>query len=682
MGNHSGSQANLEHPEAVGILESPSYYLLDKKTRDCVKEYSAAGSSKKEVLDDFKVDLRSAILNRRSLVQALEDGKYFLKTLDPVTFYIKANAHEARYDADLSVIKRKLKLLNYLILMSAERAKETKNLPALPEHKAYLERVGRMLSALRDAQKHAKKGTRPTPLECSKTVGDKDAPLRYFGMLNIVPALVEMIKDMTLNDLEKMHDIFTSYNGLRLYLVWADALAQAICNLIVRSAQQALTVTQAILNDLALATGSLGFILYFTTFGISASIVLQNTLSFGLTKKVRDLELSWSERFKTQWDERKFLMLNNAVWGLVNFVCFFWLVGKNALGFWGNVLTGVLFIADLFLVWWQFEEAKTEHQARLGFYDQGIDDLDKYITRLMKKDPEKQMMIAKLQLDKRTLLDLKKQLDQEWRYKKQQHDLNLMYGVALVIGFAVLCSFFFPPALIVPFTAMILTLTGAVMCFGFGVAHKALSGEIIVQKELETQGLSVDDYEDALRAFEDVSEELKQLSNTSLEYQRLQTESQLLYLSLKKAVATRDYQTQAIDYQKAQIICNILTDIIVPTLFLLAFIFMPMGIGMPIFAVGLAVLFYVHWQVAEMAPEDKKPEMFKTLDSFGSWLFTKKEPEEERLEQFDEYEYNSFCARVKKGDDPAVILSEQLENTTFKAPPELPGDEICPEGVN
>jgi len=654
MGNNSGSQANLEHPEAVGILECPSYFLLNDHARKLVDTCAY------EITEDYPVDLCSAILNRRSLVQALDEGQDFLKSLDPAIFSIQANAHEARYDAGLDVIEGKLKLLNYLIIMSAERARETKNLPALPEHTAYLERVGRMITALRRARGYAE----PTPLDGPKTVGDQDAPMRYFGMLYIVPAVEDVIKEMTLNNVENKHDILASYNGLRLYLVWANALAQSICNVIALSVQKTLAVAQTFLTDLALATGSLGFIMYFTTFGISASIVLQNTLSFGLTKKVRDLELGWYERFKTQWDERKFLMLNNAVWGLVNFVCFFWLVGQNALGFWGNVLTGVLFIADLFLVWWQFEEAKTEHQARLGFYDQGIDALGEKIKHLIERGPDEQMTITRLQLEKRKLLDIKNHIDQNWRYKVKQHELNLMYGVGVIIGFTVLCSFFFPPVLLVPFTAMILTLTGAVMCFGFGVAHKALSGEIIVQNELKTRELSVNDYLDAFASFKAVSEKLKNLLETSPEHKMLETESKLLYLSLKKAMATEVYQTQVIQYQRAQILCSVLTDIILPTLFLLAFVFMPMGIGMPIFAVGLAVLFYAHWQVAEMAPEDKKPEMFKALDSFGSWLFLNKEPEEERLEQFDESEYNSFRGRVNihgdSGDDAADILRAAL----------------------
>tara|TARA_R110002126_G_scaffold1051_1_gene6414 strand:+ start:33943 stop:35976 length:2034 start_codon:yes stop_codon:yes gene_type:complete len=676
MGKGRDSQANLYHPEAVGILESPSYFLLNEQARKLVDRCADEGDVKR---DSYPIDLRSAILNRRSLVQALEDGEYFLTTLDPATFLIKAKAHEARYEAELDVIEGKLKLLNYLIIMSAERAKETRNLPVLPEHEAYRERVGRMHTALRRARGYPEKKAEPTPLDCPKTTSDKDGAMRYFGMLNIVPVVQAIIENMTLNQLENYHDILMSYNGLRLYFVWANALAQAICNVIARSVQQALPVTQVILNDLALATGSLGYILYFTTFGISASIVLQNTLSFGLTKKVRDLELGWYERFKTQWDERKFLMLNNAVWGLVNFVCFFWLVGQNILGFWGNVLTGVLFIADLFLVWWQYEEAKTEHEARLSFYDQGIDALSVKIKELSSANPNDKF-IARLMLEHDKLQDTQKKLERDWRCKVKQHELNLMYGVGVIIGFTVLCSFFFPPALIAPFTAMILTLTGAAMCFGFGVAYKALSGELIIQKEVESRDLSKQDYKAYWSLFKRTSKALEALPDDT----ELQTESKLLYLGLKKSMATELYQTQMIEYQKAQIICNVLTDIILPTLFLLAFVFMPLGIGMPIFAVGLVALFYAHWQVAEMAPEDKKPALFKTLDSFGSWLFSKKEPEEERLEQFDQSEYNSFCARVNidgdSGEDAADILCEQLNSASTKALPEWPHGGHVQEG--
>jgi hypothetical protein len=498
--------------------------------------------------------------------------------------------------------------------------------------------------------------------------------MRYFGMLYIVPAIERAVTDMTLNlnQVEKTHDIIASFNDLRLYLVWANALSQSICNVIVRSVQQTLTVTQVVLNDLALATGSLGFILYFTTFGIASSIVLQNTLECGLTPNVRALELGWYERFKTQWDERKFLLLNNAVWGLVNFVCFFWLVGQNVLGFWGNVLTGVLFIADMFLVWWQLEEAQTKHQARLGFYDEGIEKLSLKITELSKEDPNNPY-IARLQLEQVKMQDTQKRLEQAWCYQKKQYELDLMYGASIILGFTVLCGFFFPPALIVPCAAMILALTGAAMCFAFGVAHKAFSGQLVLQKEVESRSLTRGDFHDDWDLFQEIASELKK----SPEDTKLQTESKLLYLSLKKAVATQAYQTQVIDYQKAQIICNLLTDIILPTLFLLAFVFMPLGVGMPIFAIGLVTLFYAHWQVAEMAPEDKKPELFKALDAFGDWIFSKTEPEDEAFEPFDEKAYQHFnTMAVEYKADPVLVLERQL---TSKPPPKLPDGNICPE---
>ncbi|NCT56795.1 MAG: hypothetical protein GW760_03655 [Legionella sp.] len=676
MGKDGGSQANLDHPEAVGILESPSYFLLNDKARELVDRCADAYIYAEEYAD-FSVDLHSAILNRRSLIQALDEGQDFLKSLNPAAFEVQANAHEPRYDAELDVIEHKLKLLSYLILMSAERAKATRNLPVMPEHRAYLERVTRMLIALRRARQRANNQTELMPLlESPKTTGDSDRPMRYFGMLYIVPAIEEAVINMTLNQVENTHNILVSYNGLRRYLVWANGLSQLICNVIAGSAQQTLTITQVALNELALATGPLGFVLYFTTFGIASSIVLQNTLDCGLTPSVRALELSWYERFKTQWDERKFLLLNNAVWGLVNFVCFFWLVGQNALGFWGNVLTRALFLADLFLVWWQFEEAYTEHQVRLGFYEQGIEVLSVKIRELSQEEPNNPY-IARLQLEQGKMQDAQKKLEQAWCYQKKQYQLNLMYGASIFVGFMVLCGFFFPPTLIVPFTAMVLALTGAAMCFALGVMHKAFSGQLVIQKEVESCSLSRGDFHDDWSLFKGVSSALKKSPDNI----KLQTESKLVYLSLKKALATQDYQTKVIDYQKAQIICNFLTDIIVPTLFLLAFVFLPLGVGMPLFAVGLVVLFCAHWQVAEMAPEDKKPELFKALDSFGAWIFSKTEPEDNGLEQFDEREYNNFCQRVKNDEDPAVILSEQLKNKALKAPPELPSDEICHESI-
>lgn len=666
---------------AQGVLAFPSYSLLDDDARKRI-DACALDIPLKQDPDNFSGDLARAILNRRSLEQALDEGKDFLKTLDPVRFLILAQAHDTSYHAELDVIEEKLKLLSYLVMMSAERAKATRNLPALPEFSAYQERVGHMLTVLRRARQHAKDGTEPTPLEGSKTVGDKDAPLRYVGMLYMVPAVEDAVVEMTLNHVEKWHAIPASFNNLRLYLVWANALSQCICNVIAQSLQSTLTVTQKILNDLAYTTGSLGFILNFTSFGLGASIVLQNTLDLGLTEQVRKLELSFNERFKAQWDERKFLLLNNAVWGVVNFVCFFWLVGQNALGLWGNILTGGLLVADLFLISWEFNEAQTEHQARLQFYDESIRELDKKIKELntdaeYKQDSDKKSILARLEFERGTLVKARKEIEQNWAYKIDQNRIKFMYGIGVIIGFTVLCSFFFPPAIIVPFTGAVLSLVGAAMCFGLGVTYKALSGEIIVKKEAEGLGASKDEYKVALALLKKVLVDLK----ASPDDNRLQTESKLHYLSLKKSVATQDYQKQAVHYQKAQIICNLLTDLILPSLFLLAFVFMPLGIGMPIFAVGVVALFYANWQVAEMAPQDKKPKLFAVLDDFGAWLFPGSEPEQKELEHFDEEAYKTVCTAVEADVDPEDILNKQLKIEASQARPDLTHEDICPKGV-
>lgn len=694
MGEGKQSQPGVCSPEAKGILESSSYFLLSEDAQALVIKWASA--SPEERVLHFDSDLKSAILNRPLLQHEWDAGKVFLNKLNPAAFPIKAK--DKRYQAELDVDECKLAMLYYKVSMFAERSKETKNLPLMLEHKVYLEYIARVLEALREARRESEAGAKPSPLNMPATVGDKAKPMRYFGMLYIAPAITKAVTAMTLDGVANWHAVPASFNDLRLYLVWANALAQCICDMIAKSVQVTLTVTRAFLGDLAFLTGSLGFILYFTTFGIAASIGLQNTLDlkgtyfedWGITEKMRALDLRWDERFKAQWDERKFLILNNAVWGLVNFVCFFWLVGHNVFGYWGNVLTGLLLLADLALVCWQFMEAETEHNKTLAFYDKGIEELALRIGALEdQNNPEKQSLMARLQVERRELQKAKANVERDWKYHVKKHELNLMYGVGVMIGFALLCSFFFPPALIVPFTGMILALVGAAMCFGLGVAFKALSGQVIMQKETEISDLSSQDYGVSLQIFKEVSKDLKPLleklkaqetlePQEQIKFEELQTESKLLYLSMKKAMTTKVYQSQAVEYQKAQVICNFLIDLILPTLFLLAFVFMPLGVGMPIFAVGLVVLFYANWQVAEMAPEGKKPEMFARLDNFCDWLLAREKPEEKGLEQFDENEYKKVCDKVNENKDPAELLREQVER---KTPPELPVGDICPEGA-
>lgn len=677
MGEGQKNQPDVSSSKAKGILESHSYFLLDDDARALVDRCASELSPEEaEQAKDFPVDLASAIRNRRSLQNALDDGKAFLRTLDPAMFLMQAKAKDGYYNAELDVIEGKLKLLNYLILMSAERAKETRNLSALPKHRDYLKRVIHMLVVLRSARKHAEQGTEPEPLDGPKTTGDSDAPLRYFGMRYLVPAVEKAVLTMTLNRVEHLHAFPASFNDLRLYLVWANALSQNICDVIAKSAQMTLTVTQTFLNKLAYTTGSLGFILYFTKFGISASIVLQNTLDIGLTDKVRKLDLSWQERFKTQWDERKFILLNTAAWGTVNLVCFFWLLGKNMFGFWGNLLSGALLVADLFLVYWQFDEAKTHQNARVASYNDSIEKLNARIEELKKQDsPDVASHIARLELECKALGTAKAKVERRWLYKEKKYNLKLMYGAGMILGFTLLCSFFFPPAMLVPLAGLILSLVGAAICFGLGVTYKALSGEILVEKETHFLDTSVKEYDASLTVFKEVSTKLKESPGDHA----LQTKSKLLYLSLKKAVATQNYQKQAVNYQKTQIICNILTELILPSIFVLAFVFMPLGIGMPLFAIGLVALFFVNWQVAEMAPKAQKPEFFAALDNFGSWLFFGKSPEPKGLEQFDEQAYQTFLTEVKAGKDPVVILIEQLKSEVAL---DLPRDDLCQGDVN
>jgi len=693
------------------ILAAPSFWALspDEQTlvRACARmeiplPESLDTKALSEVEKQSKIALRAPYLKRHTLAESITYSRELFKRIPPPSCILD--------DADVAFWEGELELATYFalaqyVVYSSEHEREKdhdilskrENTSTLSDRKAALYEI----INLRLALQHRKDYGRTSSYESNPMpAGDPDYPLRYFGMRYIVPAVERAVAAISVDHLANQIDIPASFNGLRLYLVWANNLARCICDVIARNAQVALVVTEGTLFKLAIATGSLGFILYFARLAAKGSLLLQNSLdlrgtcfeSFGIRGDVAALNLPWYDRFKTQWHERKFVILNDGIWGVVNLICFFWLVGKNILGFWGDALTGVLLPLDLWLTNWKFEEAKTmnqELQARDKIF---ISDLMKQIeylkTKLGSKKPETQTERdeqSKLALLERELIEhtkAQRKRKRVWDYKLKQHVLDWKYGAMIIMAFAVLACFFIPPLWFAPLASLMFGLVGSAMCFGLGVIHKTWSGELAT--EMEQEKLDQDaiiDYENYLTLFKEKVAALKSMEATSGDSafkSKLELDLQSIYQCLKGTVATKEEQKQAVVYQNAQMYVGLLNDLVLPTLFLLAFVFMPLGIGMPIFAVGLLVLFYANWQVAEMAPEGQKLGMFASLDAFYDWFFLVKASESNALAVDDKDDYKDFCQCIERGNDPTELLLKQLEQKKPLAPPT---DEPCPDAA-
>lgn len=231
-----------------------------------------------------------------------------------------------------------------------------------------------------------------------------------------------------------------SFNEKRLYWIWASSLINTVLSFVPHDfyhTQDALTV----MRTLPFYSGVISWSLYYARFFIHFSLLLKNTIKGPwLTpedKKSCWWDLSVYERFKSEWSKRKFNLLNDSIWATGNLICFFWLVGRGALGHMGSVLTIALLAFDIAMSVWDYIEQERGH---------------------------------------------KKASESSWKYKKYELYTNMGYAVGLIIAFSLMTLPFL--SLSIP-ALLALSVTGTVLCFALTFLRGLIQCAIDVDKELQ-----------------------------------------------------------------------------------------------------------------------------------------------------------------------------------------------------
>ena len=261
----------------------------------------------------------------------------------------------------------------------------------------------------------------------------------------------------------------------------------------------------------------------------------------------------WTERFQTQWDQRKFTLLNDSVWATGNIVCFFLLYGKGLAGTLGDALTLALLVFDISLAVWEFEEEKTRHNKEMQDYEDNIALFKQKIAQ-EKTDPETEEQ-KEYQVKLNALERAKNQCEREWFYQKIALANNISYAVGLMLSFALLTTPFLPiaaPALVV------LGATGAVLCFAFTVINNAIKGGIELYKTHATAKEIKKDLENKIEEFK------KLINNPNSNI----NDKKLLYLEIKQLEAETKHQQQMVSRQIAHLIRSVLFETLIPAIIL------------------------------------------------------------------------------------------------------------------
>ena len=433
------------------------------------------------------------------------------------------------------------------------------------------------------------KNSAPEQLHQSAMSGSSDQPARYVALTVIAPLIAETMLNLTEGkNLESIQKKMTDVNFFRLNWVWGGGLDRALLDC-VPEGQGHTQHARNIFATVSPITGYMSWILYYLRLGINLYLLTRGTLKGSWMDPWRDsndiaMNIGVYERFQTQWEQRKFAILNDCFWATANMACFLWLVNDGVFGYtayMGNALTGVLLLMDLALTAWGYLEKETEYNQVMTQYQEDIINLQKKII-----DAPNQKV---LEIHLAVLIEAQEKcrLDWEYAYKNFYHDL--LYAAGLLAAFSLLCCFFFPPAAIVPATALLLGVVGAALSFVFTIVHNAMETNTKIEKLREV----------IVKTGEKINKLAKDLRDESDENQHERLRLAIDHLEKKLA-----HHHEMITHHKREMFQQILSEALLPTTAFVFLVFLPLSLGLPMMIPVIALLMLSGTILAQYKPED------------------------------------------------------------------------------
>jgi hypothetical protein len=455
-----------------------------------------------------------------------------------------------------------------------------------------------------------------------------DKPVKYLGLKIVAPFLVEKIEQISSGKAVSFRSWWDDLNSQRAYLARANAVLLGILRILPDDFMNKIQ-GQTVLSAPAPVFGYLSWILYYVRFGINLGLLLKHSIQ-GSWMKDEEAQIPWNERFTTQWEQRRFILINDFIWATTNMSCFYWLLGTPKLSYTANVLTLTFMTIDIGLVLWRFMAESTEHNKNEARYIEDIEAVHTKISQLEENDRQKTILEEELKM----LLRAKFQFDLDWKYKTYGIVNDLFYTGGLLVSFAV-TSALFTPSVLIPTNVLMFSLVGAVICFAVTLAYSAVTNTLTIMKTTELADMTKEDLEVLMTNF----------SNCEDEQQK-----KLLYLDIQALFAKSEYQEKLIQYQKLKLIHSVFINSVLPVLAFSCFVFMPLGIGIAVFAVGFVLAKFSERKLQELAPQEAD------------------------LPDFDDESYRQFTEQTKTLEAP--IAKASFSARFFKSDLQLPAQEL------
>lgn len=253
-----------------------------------------------------------------------------------------------------------------------------------------LERCGRLLIRLRK-QPYSHQKQDPQAI-LTDYVNESEKPAKYVALRILAPWIADRMvhRDSTLvNTMQYAIDTADIINAERLNWAWSGGLDTAIMGMLNHHVGHMGYANESFAS-FSIGTTYMGFILGYFRLGLHLSLLIRNTLKGSWMDSSRtsvDIaqNISLSERFRTQWQLRKFAIISDTLWATANLVCFMFLIGSNVLLYSGGALSSALMFVDVGLAIWEYFEQETDHHALQEQYKKDIQALNLEIFNFERK---------------------------------------------------------------------------------------------------------------------------------------------------------------------------------------------------------------------------------------------------------------------------------------------------------
>jgi hypothetical protein len=423
----------------------------------------------------------------------------------------------------------------------------------------------------------------------------------------------------------------SDFNVWRSYWSWASLMTRAAIKLFPSNFYQIDQTTEVTTNPQHIL-GYISWLLYLIRFTINFALILKHTIkgpwmSDEEKKCIVDQGGIWN-RFTQQLAQKKFLLINDLVWGTSNLLCFFWLVGP-ALGPAGDIMIVLLLIGDVFLGRYARHEAEEKHQKEMKIYDDEIARL----TALVNQTDFMRAQLARLK-------EAREQCALSWLHGLKTFNADIQFNALLTLAYALT-----PLAEIgLQASATALMTASAFLCFGLVLVYASYKAYIEVEKAQSAKTTALEKCSQILFADGNMSE---------VDYIR--------YQDLK---AEADYLDRMVRYQRYAFLRTMILRAVIPLALFSAFTFSTFGIGLAAIAVGLVLAIMAHLIIEHMKPPAPPESQFVQAEYLS---FDRAGAKTSLMTKIDKANESSFLGLFAVKNPSGGITPRQAEPATVPA---------------